>query len=211
MGVITMGVRELNPNVERLKAPGTVLYVHTDTERRGPAHGRNACLRYLRDQGCEAIFLFDDDCYPIMPGWEDYFVRASAQSGIPFFGLPEAFKSRPLSLQGEVVRWDSIVGCFSFQITSLLDAVGGFNEGYVRYGFEDAGRNNRIQRSGLCGDSSSGFPSLLRATSYIYSEDVYARNPTPNLSMSEKMKFIEINRPTFLREVEGANLFYSYG
>lgn len=211
MGVITMGVRPLNPNVADLKAPDTLLHVHVDSERRGVAHARNTCLRHLVDEGCEAIFLFDDDCYPLMAGWETYFVEQSVRTGLPFFGLPEAFKSRPLSLRDEVVRWDSIIGCFSFQTAAVLDRVGGYNDAYVRYGYEDAGRNNRVLRSGLCGDPNSGFPSLLRAPSYIYSEDVYARNPTPNLSVEDKAAFIEINRPTFIREVESANLYYPYG
>lgn len=202
-----MGVRTIHPNIPGLCRGDAVMRVQVDREKVGPAKTRNACLKALYDQGCDHFFLFDDDCYPVMAGWEDYFVQQHQRSGIGFFGLAESFKSAPLRLDGEVLWWDGLVGCFSSQTRAFMDAVGYYNTAYDRYGYEDAGRNLRALRSGLCGDGAA-YPSLLRADAYIHSMDVFGENPTPNLSHAEKLNYIEINRPIFEAEVGGQQIYY---
>lgn len=184
-----------------------MIRVQTDDQREGVAKTRNACLRYLMDQGCDYLFMFDDDCYPIMVGWERYFIDQHRKSGLHFFGIPEVFKSQPLGLDGEILRWDSIVGCFSFQTRHLMDVVGYYNVAYKRYGYEDAARNRRCIRSGLCGDDAT-FPSPVRASAYIHSEDVYGSVTVQNMSQDEKAVYIAQNAAEFNKEMRSARLYY---
>jgi hypothetical protein len=159
------------------------------------------------DEGCDYLFLFDDDCYPIMVGWERYFIDQHLASGLHFFGIPEVFKSKPLALHQEIVRWDSIVGCFSFQTRKLMEVVGYYNVAYQRYGYEDAARNRRCIRSGLCGDQDS-FPSPIRSSAYIHSEDVYGSVIVQNMTREEKAACIAQNEAEFHKELRSARIYY---
>ena len=58
-------------------APGNTyeVYVAADSQTRlGIAARKNECLNTLKN--CDYIFLFDDDCFPVKNGWEDYFIDA---------------------------------------------------------------------------------------------------------------------------------------
>lgn len=209
VGVITAGVRALNPALRQFLAPDSILHVHLDQHRKGPAHARNECLHHLLEfERCDHVFMFDDDCYPVMAGWEKYFLEHHAAHRIEFLGLPEAFKSRPVAFDGELVWWDGIVGCFSSQTRQCLETVGYFDPAFQGYGYEDSERHARLRRSGLCGNL--GMPSLLRAPSYIFSEDVYARDPTPNLTLAEKQAGIARNRDRFVMECHSTRIHVAY-
>ena len=205
IGVITCGVREPR---DLLAPSGATVIRYVDVERRGAAHARNQVLKALYDAGSDFIFMFDDDCYPIMPGWAECFIEQHRLTRYHFLGLPEAFKSRPLALRGEVMHWDTVIGCFSFQTRLFMERVGYYNAAYRGYGYEDAGRNARAVRSGLCG--SLGYPSPLRSTSYILSEDVYDRNPVPNLTPEEKRVGMDANRPIWTAENLASQIYYPY-
>lgn len=202
-----------NRRLRDLRMPMNAIYREFfDEERRGPAYARNWCLKQLMDADCDFIFLFDDDCYPIMDGWAEYFIEHSRLSNVDFFGLPESFKSTLHHLgEPEVVYWSNIIGCFNFQTRRFMNRVGYYNPAFKGYGYEDSARNNRAMRSGLCGDNwGNTFPSLLRAPSYIFSEDVYARNPTPNMTDAEKAEHILRNRPICLRENASPQIYYGW-
>jgi hypothetical protein len=207
IGIITMGVRKIHANIPFLCDPSALVRVETDFLKEGPGRTRNKCLKFLMDQGCEHIFMFDDDCYPIHKGWEKYFIDVAKTHGIHFMGLPNAFESRLKLLTGELGYWSEILGCFSYQDRRLMETVGYYNTAYVRYGSEDNGRNHRAFKSGLCG-VGAGSPAPLRATSYIFSEDVYHLNPVANMTPEEKRHFIDLNHQTFLKEINGRQIFY---
>lgn len=207
VGMVTRGVREIPPQLRAYTAAETQIHIHLDADRRGAAHGRNACLRALYDAGCDYVFLFDDDCYPTMPGWEQYFIEQHlSRPTLHFFGLPEVFKSRLASTEGEIVFWREIIGCFSFQTRHFLDTVGGYDAGYARYGYEDVGRNQRALRSGLLGGTGA-YPSPMRAPAYIHSQDVFAEHPAPNLSDAEKAEGIAANYSVLLAENASVELY----
>ena len=208
VGVITMGVRKL---ADYKLSHNSELFVFTDHNKVGPASGRNECIKHLYNKGCDYIFLFDDDCFPTRHGWEDYFINNANNHNIHFLGLPEIFtgKLQSVSDDKELCYWDGIVGCFNFQTRHFIDVVGYYNTAYNRYGYEDAGRNYRAVCAGLTG-TVGHYPSLLRASSYIHSEDVYGENPTPNISHEDKMKYIEENRKFYTEEIQSGQIFYPY-
>lgn len=210
VGVTTMGLRPIRDELYRSDlGEDDVYFVYVDENREGPARAKNETMRHLYDSGCTHMFLFDDDCYPIMPGWVDYIIKNADKHGAGYIGLPEAFKSNVLNCKPgvEAIVWDGMLGCFLFQTRETMDLVGYYNTAYQRYGFEDAGRAARLAKAH---GFKSGHPSLLRLPSYIYSEDVYAKNPTPNLTPEEKAKYIAINHPEWQREVNSEQLYYPY-
>ena len=58
IGVVTCGIRELHPIKDSV--------VFTDTDRRGSAYSKNELINKFYEEGKEYIFLFDDDCYPVL-------------------------------------------------------------------------------------------------------------------------------------------------
>jgi len=207
VGVITMGVRALK---DYKTAPDTYFHVHTDTDRKGVSHARNSCLKHLYDQGCDYMFVFDDDCYPVVGGWENYFVKCHEQSGLNFFILPEAFKDTALSLdEHEIIRWTGGLCQFAFYTRKLVEEVGYYNNSYDRYGYEDAGYMHRVWHSGLNG-RASGHPSPFRVLAYIHSEDVYGENPESNISHEDKQVYIQKNYPIYQEEIRSDRIYYPY-
>ena len=203
VGVITCGVRPLH---SLLEPAGAVTATFTDLGRRGVAYSRNEVLHQLYAEGCDYFFLFDDDCYPVMPGWAEYFIAQSQEHGLDFLALPEIFKSALLASDREINYWDSAVGCFSFQTRAMVERVGYYNEAYIRYGYEDAGRNDRVRRAMGC----AGYPSPIRASAYIHSQDVFGEHPKPNMTPEAKNAAIVANRSIWLAELASPQLYYPY-
>jgi len=205
VGVITMGVRELNPKFFEKTTHET--FVFTDTERLGPGHARNQVLKHF--DGYDHVFIFDDDCYPTRLGWEDYFIQEAQRYGVHYMALPDSFGGEYLHSDGEMTYWFSALGCFLYQDKHAMEAIGGYNLGYDRYGYEDAGRSHRAIKAGLTGsDVGWGFP--IRGLSYIHSEDVFGENPAPNIQTADKLAYIAKNQPVYQKEITGDNLFYPY-
>lgn len=206
VGVITMGLREINP---MLFAKTThEVFVYTDTERLGPGHARNQVLKHF--DGYDHVFIFDDDCYPTRLGWEDYFIQQAQAHDVHYMALPDIFGGELLEqTNGEMTFWFSALGCFLYQDKLAMQEIGGYNLEYNRYGYEDAARSHRAIKAGLTGsDKGWGFP--LRGLSYIHSEDVFGENPTPNIVTAEKLAYIASNQPIYQKEIEGKQLFYPY-
>lgn len=205
VGVVTCGVRRLHPLLE---PAGAITVTFTDVGRRGPAYSRNEVLHQLYIEGCDHFFLFDDDCYPVMPGWAEYFIAQHEASGFDFLTLPEAFKSPFMGSRGEIGFWAlfGALGCFTSQTRAMVDKIGYYNEAYHVYGYEDSGRNHRALRA--MGTPHS--PSPIRASAYIHSQDVFGECPTPNMTMDQKQACIDVNHPLWLIERDSPQLYYPY-
>lgn len=205
IGVITMGLRKINPKL--FEKSTHEIFIYTDTERFGPSHARNECLKHF--DGYDHVFLFDDDTYPTCCGWENYFITQASEHNIHYMAIPEVFGGQFVSSDKEMQYWFSALGCFVYQDKVAMDAIGGYNTAYNRYGYEDAGRSRRALQAGLTGHTNAwGFP--VRGLCYIHSEDVFGENPTPNIVTSEKLAYIASNQPIYQKEIEGKQLFYPY-
>jgi hypothetical protein len=200
VGVITVGRRPIH---DYLLPDDCTFVVVTDTERRGVAWARNQVLQQL--DHCEHIFLFDDDCWPVMRGWAEYWAEQCEAAGVRYSALPEAFKTgrveRWAREGSDIIYWEGGIGAAIYQHRSALDAIGGYNEALRGYGFEDAGRADRAQRAGLTGPTRNACP--LRCLAYIHSADVMGENPTPSYTVEEKEVHIAANRATYLVELAG--------
>ena len=60
---------------EKVKPTNYHLHIHEDVNYKGVAFSKNQNLKTLAD--CDYIFLFDDDCYPIKEGWDEYFINTN--------------------------------------------------------------------------------------------------------------------------------------
>lgn len=201
VGVITVGRRPIH---DYLLPDDCTFVVVEDTERNGVAWARNQCLRQL--DHCEHIFLFDDDCWPVMRGWAEYWSEQCDMHKVRYSALPEAFKSgfvrgATVCFGAELAAWEGGIGAAIYQHRSALDVIGGYNEALQGYGLEDAGRADRAYRAGLTGPTRNAAP--LRLLAYIHSADVMGENPAPSYTVEEKEAHIRTNHPIYLAELDG--------
>lgn len=199
VGVITVGLRPIR---DYLLPDDCAFVVVEDTERRGPAWARNQCLQQL--DHCEHIFLFDDDCWPVMRGWAEYWSSQCEAVGVTYSALPEAFKGTLVGTRmGDMMTWSGGIGAAIYQHRSALGVIGGYNEQLQGYGLEDAGRAHRAGRAGLSVRNPGFNAAPFRLLAYIHSADVMGENPTPSYTVEEKEAHIAKNHPIYLQELVG--------
>lgn len=187
-----------------------LLYVHNDVEGKGVAYSKNECLRNL--QNCEHIMLLDDDCFPIMDRWYEFFILYSEFSkhymyldnwgqikSTKFFEftvmgdeqlyLPE--EGPPLKWQMSkgkqtILSYNNCAGVFMYLHKSCVEKVGAFNEKFGRYGFEHVDYSLRIHKAGL---SPEPFMCPAGASQVLHSLDYDGPfegiEATPNLTITE--------------------------
>lgn len=111
----------------------------------GISVAKNKCLELLDD--CEHIFLFDDDCYPIVKDWHIPYIT----SGINHlsFTFDKLINGKPNGNR-LINKWKGFnifanpCGCMVYFTKKCLEVAGGFNTVYNRYGFEHADLSIRI-------------------------------------------------------------------
>lgn len=209
VGIITCQNREIHPNHLNLISGPTTYHIYTDHDRRGVPHARNECLKALYDAGCDFIFLFDDDTYPIDPEWQAKMVDLHTLTGLGLFSYPSS-ESQKISGSSEVSFFQWNFGPFMSITREMIDAIGYFNSEYIQYGFEDIAYICRARKSGLNGPGN-GDPTPTAIYDLIYAEDVLgAVTAEANTSAEDKERGIENNRPIFEREVNGTQIYYPY-
>lgn len=198
VGVITAGKRPIR---DYRCAPDTQFRVFHDASLSGPGHMRNECLKHFYDAGCDFIFCFDDDVYPVMDGWEHYFIEQSKQSGVAFFALPHSFVSRLEQLipGSEIGLWRGhLLTQFAMYSREVIEKVGYYDLRLGRYGYEDDLYIRRCCWAGLTGsDDDWLLPSPVKVLGYIYSEDVHGTTQIQNMTAEEKKPHIEFAVPVW--------------
>lgn len=161
-------------------------------ERKGVAYRKNECLADLKD--CEHIFLFDDDCYPIKKGWEDFFIN-SKQDHLLYLAPYHNWKGNA----SDVSHYHDCGGVFMYMSRHAVDTVGAFNEKFGIYGFEHADYSRRIHKAGL---TETDYQCLRGTRMYLYSEDYSNNNHESVMSKEEKALHIKESFPIFKQPIE---------
>ena len=136
----------------------------------GIARAKNKCLELL--DGCEHVFLFDDDTYPTAQGWWKPYVESSEPHLM--YTFVDFANGRSLGDTVEVHRTASHVaysharGCMLYFKRRALEAVGGFDPAFGKWGWEHINLSDRIHAAGL-----TTFPYMDVASPSIYSADEF--------------------------------------
>lgn len=205
VGVITMGLR---PIQNYHLSDESELFIYQDVDKKGPSFARNKCLEYFTNKDVDYIFLFDDDSYPTMSGWEKYFIDEATANDVHYMAIPEYFKTELYDYpESNIQYWAGNLGCFVFQDKVCVETIGGYNTEYDRYGYEDAARSLRAFRAGMTG-KYHGFPFPIRGIAYIHSQDVFAECPTQNITKEDKDEYIKKNGAIYQKEITSDKLYY---
>lgn len=179
----------------------TVHIANDNKERKGIAFRSNECIKELYNEGCDYIFLFNDDCAPIRSGWMNHFIEASQASGQQHFmylhetpGVKlieeihldpkgeETFKGSLMDVA--INSYDNCNGCMLFFTREVVEKVGGFDPAYKIYGMEHASYSNRIHAAGLTPIGKYLCPA--GASEYIYSLDIDHTKPEWHKKLKHK-------------------------
>jgi len=141
-------------------------------DSRGIVQAKNACLRALVDAGCEELFLFDDDAWPIVEGWEKPYIDSpEPHLAYQFLDLAVNIKLRDLSVlfqDDKHIAYTGQRGVMLYYHISAIHAVGGFDPVYQRGMYEHSDLAMRIYHYGL---TSWAFADVVGSNRLIYSLD----------------------------------------
>jgi hypothetical protein len=162
----------------------------SDQDRRGIALRKNECLYHLQD--CDYIFLFDDDCYPIKKGWEQFVIKAHKDSGEHHLAYlnDENHKSKNFYFCGDTtIKSFELAGGVFLSITKeCLKKVGGFWDKYEFYGFEHIGYSFRVYNAKL---NSDLFLSIEGLENYLFAYDFEDKNFKGTIPIEDRGKMCE--------------------
>jgi GT2 family glycosyltransferase len=165
----------------------------TNTERLGIAKSKNVCLRYMVENKCDYMFLFDEDCFPKRIGWIELFINAhKCSKSEHLIFLRELGEIRlKRTFNNCVEEYDNCGGCLLFFTKKAIDTIGGYDENFGIYGYEHAEITNRAKRAGLIGFGMT-YASPTNAKDYIYSFDFdlnhFGQMP-PYIGLDDKINF----------------------
>ena len=135
----------------------------------GIAAAKNKCFELLDD--CEHIFLFDDDCWPKVKDWHLPYVNSGHNHLMYIFdklssGAPNGNKK--IKELSNVVIYENPCGCMMYYRKECINAVGGMDTGYGRWGFEHPDHSTRIFNAGL---TPFKFMDIKGSDELFYSHD----------------------------------------
>ncbi|WP_241177218.1 glycosyltransferase family 2 protein [Citrobacter portucalensis] len=154
-------------------APDGVQLLRHETSL-GIVASKNASLSALMDVGCEHLFLWDDDAWPIADNWHLPYIE-SPEPHLAYQFLDLAGRNK-LNDMAELYRDDKHVaytgqrGVMLYYHRSAIEKVGGFDPVYGRGMYEHPDLALRIHNAGL---STWAFADVAGSEKLIHSMDEY--------------------------------------
>jgi len=138
----------------------------------GIVQSKNASLRALLKAGCEELFLFDDDAWPIAKGWEKPYINSpEPHLSYQFLDLAINIKLKDLAVlyqDDQHIAYTGQRGVMLYYHHTAIKQVGGFDPVYQRGMYEHSDLALRIYHSGL---TSWAFADVVGSNRLIYSMD----------------------------------------
>lgn len=198
-------------NVRRFTTSNYNLHIAHDSirTRKGVAKRKNECLYNLRD--CDYIFLFDDDCFPIKKGWEQFVINAHKKSGEHHFNflvnekhtIDKHYFHNDVTIQS----YKDCGGVFMSLTKDVISQVGGFCTDYGLYGLEHVGYSCRVHKSKLI---SEPFLSIQGLSEYLFAHDYSTQNFQSSIDESKKLELLEHTKKVFEKDVQTIYKSISY-
>ncbi|CCJ81621.1 FIG00553244: hypothetical protein [Cronobacter dublinensis 1210] len=133
-------------------APEGVRVIRHDVSR-GIVAAKNASLEALMNAGCEHLFLWDDDAWPIADGWHlPYIESPEPHLAYQFLDLAGPRKLNDLSIlyrDDNHIAYTGQRGVMLYYHRSAIEKVGGFDPIYGRGMYEHSDLALRIHNAGL--------------------------------------------------------------
>ncbi|WP_397321938.1 glycosyltransferase family 2 protein [Pantoea agglomerans] len=152
-------------------APEGVQVIRHDVSR-GIVAAKNASIEALIDAGCEHIFLWDDDAWPIAGGWERPYIESpEPHLAYQFQDFATGQKLNDIAVlyhDDRHIAYTGQRGVMLYYHRSAVEKVGGFDSIYQRGMYEHSDLALRIHNAGL---TSWAFADVVGSEKLIYSLD----------------------------------------
>lgn len=152
---------------------------------------KNASLAALTDAGCEHLFLWDDDAWPIADGWWlPYIESPEPHLAYQFLDLAGARKLNDIAVlyrDDKHVAYTGQRGVMLYYHRSVIERVGGFDPIYGRGMYEHSDLALRIHNAGL---TSWAFADVVGSEKLIHSLDEHEQveRSVPRPDREEQVK-----------------------
>jgi hypothetical protein len=157
----------------------------------GIARAKNKCLELL--DGCDHIFLFDDDTFPIADDWWKPYVESPEAHLMYIFedfaDGKQLFDTARVYDDGQHIAYSHARGCMLYFKRRALDAVGGFDPAFGKWGHEHINLSDRINAAGL---TTFPYMDVAGSNKLIHSGDEH-RNVHTTVPGSERGKCLTRN------------------
>lgn len=158
----------------------------------GSPISKNMCLEIADNLGAEHIFLSDDDTFPIKEGWEQLYIKSGAAH------LNYTFKYRFKIVDG-LLHFENPNGCMMYLNRRAIDKVGGFDIGFIKYGYWHGAYSNRVYNAGLI---PHPFMDVMGSSKYLYCLD---QKPGDNrTSAPDRGKFLAKNKRRYFEKLNSS-------
>lgn len=114
---------------------------HRFSQRAGIPKSKNKCLELL--DGCDDVFLFDDDTFPTADGWHLPYVNGEYKHMCYTFAYPTNYSV------GMYNYHHLANGCMMYIHRSVITRIGGFDENFGIGKYEHVQYSNRAHACGL--------------------------------------------------------------
>lgn len=152
---------------------------------------KNASLAALIDAGCEHLFLWDDDAWPIADGWWlPYIDSPEPHLAYQFLDLAGARKLNDIAVlyrDEQHIAYTGQRGVMLYYHRSVIERVGGFDPIYGRGMYEHSDLALRIHNAGL---TSWAFADVVGSEKLIHSLDEHelVERSVPRPDREEQVK-----------------------
>lgn len=164
----------------------------------GIAVAKNKCLELLYLQGCEHFFLFDDDTYPLQENWHIPYINSKEPHLNYIFQdfatgrkISDSYK---VYQDNEIIAYSHPRGCMMYYHRSVLDAVGGMDPIFGKWGYEHPDLSNRIFNAGL---TSFRYMDVIDSKGLFYSDDEHQENKNTSVNSSVRSEAIQRNKSIY--------------
>jgi hypothetical protein len=184
---------------------------HTCDDNETVAKDKNKLIKLLYDEGCDYIILFDDDCFPIKEGWDDFLIEASKHTESEHFVIANDNHHTLVDFENGLNYFRMCAGCMLFMTRRVIDTIGYLNPNYGKYGYEHGAYSIRAHKGGF---TPYPFVTVDGWEEYIYSYDLQGQAhgfvKTDWATKKEKLDLLEENKDEYSREVNGLQLYYDF-
>lgn len=129
--------------VEDFSENASNLAHYTFNERAGIPNVKNKCLELAYKSGADHVFLFDDDCYPIVKNWHEPYINSI------YNHLCYTFEQYKIATLPDHTRNSLANGCMMYFKRICLEEIGGFDLVFGLGKYEHVNLSWRIRNAGL--------------------------------------------------------------
>lgn len=203
IGITTTSKREKTAQITigkilEFRPDNSEIYIVSDVD--GIAKAKNDCLRGL--DGCEHIFLFDDDCYPIVKDWHLPYVNSGIKHmSFTFSKLHHGGKNgnrELLKQENGLCYYKNPCGCMMYIHRDCIDTIGGFDESYAGYSYEHVIYSIRAYNAGVIPEK---FIDVENSLDLFHSMDYFCEVKS-SVEHAERYRSIQINRQKYNQDQE---------